>query len=342
MWIKRLLAVFHARNLEFLRDRSALGWNVALPVLLVLGLGFIFSGGSKPMFSVGVLTPANVALGKLNVPFLQTQNINFARVKGEQRGLREVTHDQLDMLVDLRHPDAPAYWVNENSPKSYLVERILKGSGGAGWTRRTLHARQIGYVDWLVPGILGMNMMFSCLFGIGYVIVRYRKNGFLKRLNATPLSAFEFVAAQVASRMVLIMLITIAVYAGTWWLIGFTMQGSYWLLLALAAAGALAMVSLGLLVSARITSEELAGGLLNLITWPMMILSGVWFSLGDGHPWLNRAAEVLPLTQLLDGARAIMLDGAGFAAVAGNLAALLVMAAVFMAGAAWLFKWKSD
>lgn len=342
MNLKRLLAVFHARNLEFVRDRSSLGWNIALPVLLVLGLGFIFSGGGQPMFTVGVLAQAGVSLDAIKAPFLKTQHINFTTVDSEKKGLHEVTHDQIDMLIDLRDPAAPAYWVNQNSPKSYLLERILRGSGGRGWTQRSLHAKPIGYVDWLVPGILGMNMMFSCLFGIGYVIVRYRKNGFLKRLNATPLSALEFVSAQIASRMVLIMAITVAVYAGTKWLIDFTMQGSYLLLFAIAVAGALAMVSLGFLVSSRLSSEELAGGLLNLITWPMMILSGVWFSLGDGHPLLNKAAEILPLTQLLEGARAIMLDGAGFADVAGNLAALLVMSAVFLAAAAWLFKWRGD
>jgi ABC-type multidrug transport system permease subunit len=81
-------------------------------------------------------------------------------------------------------------------------------------------------VDWVVPGILAMNMMFSCLFGVGYVIVRYRKNGFLKRLKATPLTPFEFLSAQMVSRLILIQTITVAVYAGCDYFIHFQMRGS--------------------------------------------------------------------------------------------------------------------
>ena len=202
--------------------------------------------------------------------------------------------------------------------------------------------RPIRYVDWLVPGVLGMNMMFSCLFGVGYVIVRYRKNGFLKRLNATPLKAIEFIAAQVASRLMLIMSITIAVYIGTDLLVGFYMAGSYGVLLLVALLGATSMISLGLLVAARVTSEELAGGLLNLLSWPMMFLSGVWFSLEGTYPWLQHAAQVLPLTQMLEAARAVMLDGAGILQVLPHLLALAVMSALFLALGAASFKWKHD
>ena len=70
----------------------------------------------------------------------------------------------------------------------------------------------VRYVDWLFPGILGMNMMFSCLFGVGYVVLRYRKSGFLKRLHATPLTAFEFLSAQVLSRLSLILFVTVLLY----------------------------------------------------------------------------------------------------------------------------------
>jgi ABC-2 type transport system permease protein len=156
------------------------------------------------------------------------------------------------------------------------------------YTRSTVSGRSVGYVDWLVPGVLGMNMMFSCLFGVGYVIVRYRKNGFLKRLNATPLKAFEFILAQVTSRLMLIMSVTTLVFIGTHFLIGFYMSGSYLALLLVAVLGACSMISLGLLIAARVASEEFAGGLLNMLSWPMMFLSGVWFSLEGAHPDAGR------------------------------------------------------
>lgn len=184
-------------------------------------------------------------------------------------------------------------------------------------------------------------MMFSCLFGVGYVVVRYRKNGFLKRLRATPLRAIEFVVAQVASRLVLIMSITVFVFAGTKFFLDTRMDGSYLLLFFVALLGAISLVSLGLLVASRVTSEELAGGLLNLVTWPMMLMSGVWFSLEAAEPWVRSVAKAFPLTHVLDAARSIMIDGAGIAEVWPYVLALSTMSACFLAGAALLFRWRS-
>jgi ABC-type multidrug transport system permease subunit len=185
-----------------------------------------------------------------------------------------------------------------------------------------------------------MNMMFSCLFGVGYVVVRYRKNGFLKRLRATPLTSFEFISAQVASRMVLILLITTFIYTGTHWILGTRMEGSYFTLFLIAVVGAISLVSMGLVVSARVTSEELAGGLLNLINWPMMMLSGVWFSLEGAPDAVRTAASIFPLTHILNSARAVMLDGATLADVAPSLLALSAMSVAFLAIGAKTFRWS--
>jgi ABC-type multidrug transport system permease subunit len=195
-------------------------------------------------------------------------------------------------------------------------------------------------VDWVVPGILAMNMMFSCLFGVGYVIVRYRKNGFLKRLQATPLTPFEFLVAQMASRLLLIQLITVAVYAGCHYFIHFQMRGSYVNLFLISLAGAVCLISMGLLISSRLSSEELAGGLLNLLTWPMMLLSGVFFSLEGVNPLVKKIARFLPLTHLVDGARSVMTEGAGLSDIAPHLLVLAAMSAVFLSIGSLIFKWE--
>jgi ABC-type multidrug transport system permease subunit len=176
---------------------------------------------------------------------------------------------------------------------------------------------------------------------VGYVVVRYRKNGFLKRLQATPLRPIEFIGAQVASRLMLIMVITVLVYVGTRYLIGFRMQGSHLALFIVATLGAVSMISLGLLVAARVSSEELAGGVLNLLSWPMMLLSGVWFSMEGAHPFMQQVSRVLPLTHVLDAARAIMLDGAGIWEVRAHLAVLAGMSAAFLLLGAWIFRWRA-
>jgi ABC-type multidrug transport system permease subunit len=184
-----------------------------------------------------------------------------------------------------------------------------------------------------------MNVMFSSLFGVGYVVVRYRKNGFLKRLRATPLRSIEFVIAQVASRLLLILMITSFVYVGTRFFLDIRMDGSHLLLFLVLLVGSISMISMGLIVAARVTSEELAGGMLNMVTWPMMMLSGVWFSLEAASDWIRQLAAIFPLTHMLDAARQVMLDGAGFADIIPQMTMMLIMSGVFLTLGALTFRW---
>jgi len=290
--LRRIYAIFQARNREFLRDRGTLAWNLILPVALMFGLSFAFSN-ERDAYTVGVFQEA-AEIDSGEHAFLETSYINFVAYADFGVAMQKVSRHQLDLLVEFG--DMPRYWINPESPKGYFAEIALLQSYSTqvpAIAKQQISGAAVGYADWLLPGILGMNMMFSCLFGVGYVVVRYRKNGFLKRLRATPLTSFEFISAQVASRMVLILLITTFIYTGTHLLLGTRMEGSYFTLFLIAVVGAVSLVSMGLVVSARVTSEELAGGLLNLINWPMMMLSGVWFSVlvllqGDncGFSWL--------------------------------------------------------
>jgi ABC-2 type transport system permease protein len=334
--IRRLLSVLHARNLEFLRDRGTLIFTLVLPVALVIGMSFVFGGPGRPLFKVGVLAQK---IDPASQPFLREKYVEFVAAPELNAALRKLSHQQLDLLVDLTPP--ARYWVNTDSPKGYIAEKLLRAEIPDA-QRQPVTGQAIRYVDWLFPGILGMNLMFSCLFGVGYVVLRYRKSGFLKRLHATPLSAFEFLGAQVLSRLLIILIVTSILYFGIGTIIGFHRAGSLALLILLTIAGALSMIALGLTVAARFSSEEVVGGVLNVLTWPMMLLSGIWFSLEDSPRWVQWVAHIFPLTHLLDGARAVMIDGAGFAQVAPNLAYLAATALLFLAFGAWSFRWRID
>ena len=334
--MKRLLAVWHARNLEFVRDRGTLIFTIVLPIALVVAMSFVFGGSDRPLFKVGVLTQS---LAAEHHPFLQERFVEFVAMPAEADAIHKVARHQLDLLLDLR--GAPRYWVNTTSPKGYIVEKLLVAADRSA-SRQPVTGDAVRYVDWLFPGILGMNMMFSCLFGVGYVVLRYRKTGFLKRLHATPLSAFEFLGAQVLSRLALTLLVTLILYVGVAVIIHFRSAGSLLLLLGIAVLGSLSLIALGLTVAARFSSEELVSGLLNLLTWPMMLLSGIWFSLEGSPQWVQGIAQVFPLTHVLDAARAVMLDGAGVAQIAPHLTYLAVTTLVFLAFGAWSFRWRVD
>ncbi|MBI2386010.1 MAG: ABC transporter permease [Elusimicrobia bacterium] len=332
---RRFWAVLIGRNKEFLRDRGALGWNILFPFFVVFGMAFAFSDKSQDVFKVGVAGEVSA----LPAGFAATKHLKFVPFEDKAAALDKLRHHQLDMLVS---PGRPlAYFVNEKSPKGYLVEKIMLGTDAAAFApaRAAVEGRPIRYVDWLVAGLLSMNMMFSALFGVGYNLVRYRKNGVLKRLKATPLRAVEFLAAQVVSRLILIMGVFAVVYHGSDFFLRYERLGSLFDLYLIFALGSACLVSLGLLVAARVTSEELAGGVLNMLSWPMMFLSGVWFSLEGAPKALRFVAGMMPLTHLIDAARAVMTEGATLAQVAPHLYILALMTAVFLGVGAWTFRW---
>lgn len=331
MKLQRLLAVFLARNKEFLRDRAAMGWNLLFPVLIVSGFAFAFSGEPAPMYKVGVYGENS------NSGFFATDYIQFIDMPELQAGITKVERHQIDLLLD---SGTRRYWINDSSPRGYMLEQMLHGTPQADFSKQVVSGREIRYVDWLIPGLIGMNIMFSALYGVGYVIVRYRKNGVLKRLKATPLSAIEFLTAQVFSRLWLILAVSMVVFFGTNFFVDFAMYGSYLTLFLVFAVGAFTMISMGLVIAARIASEEFAEGMLNMISWPMMFLSGVWFSLEGTNPVVQQLAGIFPLTHMIDAARAVMFDGATLAGVAPELLILVLMSAVFLSIGALLFRWE--
>ena len=339
MW-RRILAILHARNREFYRDRAGLGWNIIMPVVFVFGFALIFSGEPQDLFKVGILTKQK-QVTDIESPFLDTRHIDFIRMDDASDAVTKVERHQLDLLLDTSN--APRYWVNEHSQKGYLSERLMLAAyaeaGGPQPQRQTVTGRALRYVDWVIPGILAMNMMFSCFWGVGWVIVRYRKNGVLRRLQATPLSAFEFLTAQVLSRLAVVLVATTVVYVGADLFLDFIMRGSYLALFIVYLTGAMCLISMGLIIAARLRTEELADGLLNIFSWPMLLLSGVWFSMEGTSTTAQLLSELMPLTHLVNAARAVMVDGAGVAQVLPEIALLGGMGLFLLLIAAMLFRW---
>ena len=334
---RRFAATTRVRTLEFLRDRSALSWNLFFPIMLVAGFAMIFSGPPQPLFTVGLIGAAE---GQAEA-FLATPGVRVETVADRDTAVRRVARQRIDMLLDLREPPG-RYWVNPNAQTGALLEHVLLRSLDDPPVRAEVEGEPIRYVDWVLPGVLALNVMFSSLWGVGYGIVRYRKNGYLKRLRATPLSAFEFISAQLASRLGLVVFITAVMFVGCQLLIGFRMEGSALDLLAVALLGSVSMIALGLVIAARVTSEELASGMLNIFSWPMLVLSGVFYSIDAAPDWLQSLAGLLPLTHVLEAARAIMLDGASLWDVRVPMLALAAISAALLAVGASLFKWTPE
>jgi ABC-type multidrug transport system permease subunit len=196
------------------------------------------------------------------------------------------------------------------------------------------------YIDFLVPGLLGLNLMSSGMWGIGFIIVENRQKKLLKRLVATPMRRSEFLLSFVLLRM-LFLLLEMPVLLGFGWLaFSVPVHGSVALLTTTAVVGAFAFAGLGLLVACRAQNVQTVGGLINVVMMPMFILSGVFFSSSHFPDAVQPLIRVLPLTALNDALRAVMLEGAGLLAIWPQLLLLAGLAAVSFALALRWFRWS--
>ena len=340
--------MFKARNLEYFRDKSAFGWNLLFPFLIIVGFGIIFGGDSRDYYKIGVFPQSEEKVNslELNIPagMKAMKFVEFIGFPDMDKGMETLKHHKIDLLLG-ESGGKLSYWVSSTSPRGHVAEQMVKaalapaGSGGE-IEKKSIEGFEIKYIDWLFPGILAMNMMFSALWGVGYVIVRYRKNGVLKRLKATPLTALEYLSAQMLSRIFLLMFSLIIVWIGCTIIFNFRMVGSYFNVFLIFLLGGCSLTALGLLVACRGISEEFTSGILNFITWPMMFLSEVWFSLEGAPQWVKVMAKFFPLTHINNAVRRIMNDGAGLADVSFEVMTLTALTVVSLVVGARLFTWS--
>lgn len=331
--MKEFFALLQARNIEFYRDRASLAWAFIFPLLVIIGCALAFSSPDKSVFRVGIYGEATTStfIPLLKEPYIKT--ITFQQLPP---ALQRVQHHQLDLLIS---PSQQQYWLNPDSKSGPIVEKLLL-LDSPQLQRQALSGREVRYVDWVIPGVLGMNIMFGALFGVGYVIVRYRQNGVLKRLQATPISALQFMSAQLSSRLLIVVLVNTIIFIGCTITLDLVVIGHYFYLLLVTILGAFSMVSVGLLVACRTANEELAGGLLNAATWPMLFLSEVWFSLDDAPQWMQNLSNAMPLTHIVKAFRAVMVEGASLADISVHLITMAVITVVCLLLATRFFRWS--
>lgn len=308
-----------------------------MPFLIVLGLSFVFSKDHKDTFEIALIeTPQHTLKNNIFFRWDQLHFIAMEQLEAEEK----LAKHKVDMAVRL--DDRLNYWINSTSKDGQLLERLLKAESKAPIVRNTITLSEVAYIDWVLPGILGMNIMFNCLWGVGFIIVKYRDNGFLKRLKATPLKAYEYLLAQVLARYLIGFVVTAIVFIGSKIAIDFQMKGSYFDLFIVYTAGITSLISLGMLVACRTVSKEFADGFLNALSWPMMMLSGVWFSLEGANPILIQLSNLLPLTHLVDASRAIMTEGASLSEVMPNIYFMIFFSAVVLTISSYFFKWGEE
>ena len=332
-----------ARIRGFFREPSAVFWTFAFPVLLTIALGVAFR--ARPPDPVRTAVEAGPGAEPLRAALAGGRDVRV-EVMAPDAARAALRTGRVAIVVVPGDP--PTYRLDPTRPESRLARAVAddllqRAAGRADALRpRDAYEREPGarYVDFLVPGLVGMNIMSAGMWGIGWVIVEDRQKKLLRRLVATPMRRSEYLLAFVLVR-VLFLFLEVPVLVGFGVLaFGVPLRGSVVALAAMAILGALAFAGLGLLVASRATNTQTASGLMNLVMMPMFVLSGVFFSADNFPAWSQPFVRALPLTALNDGLRAVMNEGAGLAAVAPKAALLAAVSLVSFAAALRLFRWS--
>ena len=338
-----LFELTRARLFEFLREPEAVFWVFAFPVLMALALGIAFRSERQQESVVGVLQGPG--------------SEQVAAQLSAARGLRVRTLPAAEADTALRNgrvslvvvPGAPpTYRFDPTRPESRMgrmaADAALQRAAGRkdAWTAReeTVTTPGSRYIDWLLPGLLGMNIMGTGMWSVGFTVVVARTRKLLKRLMATPMSRGSYLASHLLARLVFLALEVAALLAFGWFVFGVRSSGPLWALALLWLVGALAFSGLGLLVASRARTIEAVSGIMNVVMLPMWLLSGVFFSSSSFPDAAQPFIKALPLTALNDALRAVMLEGRSLGSLPLELAILAAWGAVSFAAALKLFRWR--
>jgi ABC-type multidrug transport system permease subunit len=326
---------------EFIREPEALFWVFAFPILLAAGLGIAFRNRPADVLRVATVTPQLVqALGKdksLNVQLLDTYSAEDALRTGKV------------VLVALPKSDGEVvYQFDDTNPEGrtarMLADRAVQQAAGRTdpVSSSDVLIREPGsrYIDFLIPGLLGMNLMGSAIWGMGFAIVDARRKKLLKRLIATPMPRSYYLLSFVLSRL-LLLVAEVGILLGFGALVFHVpIRGSLLDIAVLCFLGSLSFSALGLLIASRAQTIEAASGLMNFAMMPMWIASGVFFSAQQFPAIVQPLIKALPLTALIDALRATMLRGTSLFGVSSELAVLGAWVIVCFALALKLFRWR--
>ena len=350
-------ALLMSRLREFYREPEAIFWVYGFPVLLAVGLGIAFRERPPEEVRVDVFTAAigpGVALPERSaaeaaLKALQADPRFRARLCIGEECAQRLRLGRTDIVVVAWEDDnGIEFRFDPTRPESVVArartEDVLQRAAGradpVAVSERQVKEPGSRYIDFLIPGLLGMNLMGGGLWGIGFVIVDMRVRKLLKRLVATPMRKSDFLLAMMGSRILFMLPEVALLLAAGALLFKVRVVGSLWAVLAVSLLGAISFAGLGLLVACRAQKIETVSGLMNVVMLPMWLLSGIFFSSERFPAMLQPVIQALPLTMLNDALRAVILEGAGLASQSLRIGGLCLWGFVSFVLALRWFRWS--
>lgn len=343
-----LVYLVDARFREFLREPEVIFWVYGFPLILAVGLGYAFRGKEPEPPRVDIQDSLDLKRAKDLAAKLGDEKHGHAKLEVEvlpAKTCEERLSRGKTSLYLIAHPTEIEYVydpANDQSVRArYWVEALLSRDNGTLKSRDSMPTEPGGrYVHFLLPGLIGTNIMGGGLFGVGFVLVDMRVRKLFKRLMATPMRHSDFLLSLIVSRLLFLIPEMASLFLVGYFGFGLPIHGSIFTLIIVVLVGAAAFAGIGLLVGCRTEKSETASGLLNLVMVPQYILSGVFFSAKAFPDAAQPFLQALPLTQLIDAMREVMLEGASLWDVAWRIGILLAYAVVCFTLALKWFRWR--
>jgi ABC-type multidrug transport system permease subunit len=326
---------------EFLREPEALFWVFIFPILLAGGLGLAFRNRPAEVLKIATVTP-ELAQSLRQDKLLDVEQLS---VPAAEEALRT---GKVALLAVPGAAGTVVYRYDDTNPEGrtarMLADRAVQHAAGrvdpVASSDRLMREPGSRYIDFLIPGLLGMNLMGSAIWSMGFAIVDARRRKLMKRLVATPMPRAYYLLSFLFSRLLMLVIEVSFLLSFGALVFKVPVRGSLLDLALLCVLGSLSFGSLGLLIASRVKTIEAASGLMNLVMMPMWIVSGVFFSAQRFPDMLQPVIKALPLTAAIDALRANMLQGAGLAQVSPELMVLAGWLVVCFPVALKLFRWR--
>jgi ABC-2 type transport system permease protein len=338
-----LLELTSARVREFIREPEALFWTFLFPILIALALAMAFPSTASRAVVVGVAPGAATAALRDALAAFDGVTVRDVPPEGEQRALRE---GEVHLIVEATAP--PTYRFDPAREESRIarlvVDDVLKRAAGRAdpWRAAEQPVSVAGsrYIDWFIPGLVGLSLMSNGMWGVGFPITQARMRNLLKRFVASPMRRRDYLLAHVFARLLGVapevgLPLMFGVFA-----FGMPVNGSIVAIAVVGVTGALSFAAMGLLLASRARTFEAISGLMNLAMLPMWILSGVFFSAANFPAAMQPFIQALPLTAVIDALRAVVLDGATLVDIRGELLLLVAWGVIPFLVSLRMFSWR--
>jgi len=346
-WTARSLAQLTlVRFREFIREPEAVFWTFFFPVVLAIGLGIAFRNKPADVLTVAVArgTPeADSVAARLG----RAEGLKV-RVLDAGEAARALRTGEVALVATARGAGDVEYSFDDTRPEGrtarFLVDDAVQRAAGrrdpVAASERKVREKGSRYIDFVIPGLLGMNIMAGGIWGLGFAIVEARRRNLLKRLVSTPMPRAHYLASFLFSRFVFLLVEVVVILGSAVLLFGVPVRGSLLQLLAVCVISALAFGGIGLLIASRSKTTEGVSGLMNLVMMPMWVLSGVFFSSTNFPAAAQPFIQALPLTATINALRGTMLQGIGWAGVGLPLLIVSLWGAAAFGVALRVFRWR--